>query len=60
MKFRKAYKKMHRLPLFPLIPLLPMSIFLGSALLTLLTYRRVRSLERRIDEAGSGPRTRTR
>lgn len=49
MKFRKAYKKVHRIPFFPLIPLLPMSIFLGTAILSVLTYRHVRSLERRLE-----------
>jgi hypothetical protein len=49
MKYRKAYKKMHRMPFFPLLPLLPMSIFLGSVILTVLTYRRVRSLERQLE-----------
>lgn len=49
MQARESYRNMRKMPAFPLMPLLPMGLLLGTLIVSVLTHRRVRSLERRLD-----------
>lgn len=51
MNMREGMKAMRRLPMFPLIPLLPMAMATGCIAMNIASYRRLRRIEERLDEA---------
>lgn len=48
----KIMTDIRKIPFFPVIPLLPIAIVLGTAALSVLSYRRVSLLEERMEDLG--------